>query len=79
MLVLGIVIQRVCETDNLIKYVLLPLLLAAFFKLSITDDFRLSNMNRCSSPGYRDLKVRKKKKVFCVNVFIKWNHGVAVM
>lgn len=39
----------------------LPLLLAVFFKLSITEGLMLSNMNRASSPGYKDLRTKKKK------------------
>lgn len=46
-----------------IKYVTLPLLLAAFFKLSITEGLMFSNMNRPSSPGYRDLRTKQRKKV----------------
>lgn len=38
----------------------LPLVLAAFFKLSITDGLMLSNMNRPSSPGYRDLEGQER-------------------
>lgn len=42
--------------------IMLPLLLAAFFKLSITEGLMLSNMNRPSSPGYRHLGAKQRKK-----------------
>lgn len=51
------------------KYVfmnmILPLLLAAFFRLFITDGLMLSNTNRSSSPGYRDLKTKQKRWIYC--------------
>lgn len=38
------------------KYVVLPLDLAAFFKLSITEGLMFSSIKRPSSPGYKDLR-----------------------
>lgn len=43
---------------------MLPLLLAAFFKLSMTEGLMLSNMNRPSSPGYRHLQEKQRKISF---------------
>lgn len=52
-----------CEEEiTYIIYATSPLLLAAFFKLSITEGLMLSNMKRPSSPGYKDLRTKQEEK-----------------
>ena len=50
-----------CYYDRDVIYLILPLLLAAFFRLSITKGLMLAKINRLSSPGNRALKIKNKK------------------
>ena len=50
-----------CYYDRDAIYLTLPLLLAAFFRLSITEGLMLAKINRLSSPGNRALKIKNKK------------------
>lgn len=57
--------------ENFFSLDTLPLHLAAFFKLSITEGLMVSNIKRPSSPGYRDLRTttEEKKKEMLTNTF----------